>query len=198
MKKSKVFKWLLILVSMGIVLFVGLHFFGGMGRGNMAVWQNRGSQMQAFGRGGAGGIGRHMMEQGRGFHHGGMMMNGPRGVRHFAGGHGFAFGGILFALGSILLGWIFRKSAGESSWRKWTGWLLIGLGAFVLFAKVLPLVVLAVVVFVVYKLVAKSNKGQTAAENWDSNMSFEPIATTSSSTGKMLDEWEQTIAKEDK
>lgn len=198
MKKRKLFTWVLLLAAFGMALFIGLHFLGGrFGHEEIGAWQNKASQMQAFHRG-SGGMGGQMMQQGRGFHHGGMMMNGPRGARHFAGGHGFGMGGILFALGAILLGWLFRKNAGEVIWRKWVGWLLIGIGALVLFAKVLPLIVLAVIAVVIYRFVKGKKKGQLTRGSWSADEVFEPVAPISSSTGKMLDEWERNINKEDK
>ena len=200
MKKNKLFSVVVLLASLGIVFFIGLHFFG-VGRwehGNLGgAWQNKATQMQAFHQGNSGKMGGQMMQQGREFHRDGMMMGDPRGEKHFHGEHGFALGGIIFAIGAILLGWLFRKNAGESLWRKWLGWVLIGIGSLALFARVLPLVVLAVIIFALYKFVKGKKQGRSVERNWKMDEVFESVSPISTSTGTMLDEWERNITKEE-
>ncbi|XJZ26746.1 hypothetical protein ACF5W4_15585 [Bacillota bacterium Lsc_1132] len=195
MKNKKLFKWLLLVAALGIVFFVGFRFFGEgrWGHGELGAWQNRAAQMQPF-QHGQGGMGTQMMDRGREFRHGNFM-SGSRGERHFQGREGFELGGILFAFAAIFLGWLFRKNAGESIWRKWTGWLLIGIGALLLLAKVLPLVVLAVGAFVLYRLLKEK---KNAKANWKVDETFESVTPVTSSTGALLDEWERNIKKEDK
>ncbi len=196
MKTKKLLKWLLLAAVLGIVFFVGFRFFedGRWGQGELGAWQNKAAQIQSFHRG-SGGFGAQMMERGREFRHGGNFMNGPRGERHFAGREDFEFGGILFAIAAIFFGWLFRKNAGESIWRKWTGWLLIGLGALLLLAKVLPLVVLAGGAFVLYRLLKRKKNAQT---DWKVDDTFESVTPVTSSAGALLDEWERNLNKEEK
>lgn len=183
MKKNRIIRWLFVFAAIGLAFFIGSQFlhFGGWAPRNIAAWQNGGSHMQAFHHGG--------------FHQG--QFGGPGGMGHFGRGHGiFGFGSIIAGFILAALGWILRKNAGESLWKKWGGWLLIGMGTLMVITRILPLVIFIVIGLVIWKVVRKGkteHKTGSIAEDY----SLDSIPTATTQTGSMLDEWERKITKED-
>ena len=143
----------------------------------------------------------------QGFHHSGMQNGlgrgqfggpGSMGMSHFGGGHGiFGIGSILIALIVAAIGWLLRKNARGSIWKKWTGWVLIIIGTLMLIRRVVPLVVFIIIGVVIWKLVTRKTKDRPT-ENLAVDYSPDSITPISSKTGSMLDEWERNVSKEEK
>ncbi|NHM31871.1 hypothetical protein [Neobacillus terrae] len=144
------------------------------------------------GRSGRGGEHRQQMNGRQASMHFG---HGPMG-RGFRGPHHFAFGLVNWILAGavFLLGWLLRKTAGSSIVRKWTGWLLMFVGAVLILKEFLIAIAAAVFVYWLYKKWKKSEKGQS----WDVPVSFQASPVPVNSHADLLDEWERSISKEEK
>ena len=144
---------------------------------------------------GRSGMGGERMQQMNGRQAGMHFGHGPM-ARGFRGPHHFAFGLInwIFASAVFVIGWLLRKTAGSSIVRKWTGWLVMFVGAALILKGFLIAIAAAVFVYWLYKKWKKSEKGQS----WDVPVSFQASPVPINSHADLLDEWERNISKEEK
>ncbi|RHW41626.1 hypothetical protein D1B31_07875 [Neobacillus notoginsengisoli] len=209
-KKKKGLRWLFLGIVLGV--FVSTVFLFAERNGMIHQYYFPGqSQAQGFMEGAlekSKGIAGHMhgqpfMDRG-GMRHAGMG-HGPNfghfgdrmGSHHgFQGNYGYGFGlghglgGFFFVVGGLLLALTGRYVRGKSK-RKWLGNALIVLGVLMLLPRlsILPLVLIGLIGYLLFKEVRPGDKFQTAAP-----VSFQQDVSIN---GQFLDEWERKNKRED-
>lgn len=186
MENNRIIRWLLIVAGLGFILFVGSHLFfhlGGWGQRGMAVWQSSSSQIMIVHRG---------FRQGQ---FGGMGM--MAGAGQISRVHRiFSIGPVIVALIMAAIGWFLRKNAKGCTGKKVAGWLLMGIAALMILGRVVPFLIFIMIGIIIWRLVTKDKK-EHKVDTLAEDPSFESVSPVVSNTGKMLDEWERNISKEE-
>ncbi|MCP8967756.1 hypothetical protein [Ectobacillus ponti] len=170
MKKN----WLFWLPVGAAAVWAGSHFLGFGGHGHEMMQGAQGMMQGGHGaaQGGAGAA------QGHGMGHGGR------------GGFGFGWSKAVIGAGLAILGISLRKSAGETTWKKWAGYGLLAAGLVAIAKPILPVLAIGAGAYWLYK-----KKGSSKKEDF---VTVPVEAAIVSSNAAALDAWEHNISKEDK
>ncbi|MCP8969467.1 hypothetical protein [Ectobacillus ponti] len=142
---------------------------------------------QQFGKHERGSRRAGMMKQGKD----GFQRDGFHGGKMGHGKHG-GFAQYLLAAGALILGWFLRRGAGETAWKKWTGWALMAIGlGMLLSAAVVPVIMIAAVGYWLY------TRRKAPSQDWVEAPALQEMYAETSNAAK-LDEWERNIRKEEK